>query len=102
MHMSPNAQRPQFERDATHHASKLELRFLDRGVADMVAARSDCSRCGRSPVVGERLGVYLTDSGRERALCDLCASKFDGRLGEPVRVERIGAGERRLKVRRAA
>lgn len=85
-----------------HHAPELELQLLRRGLRWMTASRWACSRCGRSPLVGERLHVFASD-GREQNVCDLCLkSAPEGSFGESVRMDRIHAGERPLSVRRAA
>jgi hypothetical protein len=85
-----------------HHAPELELQLLRHGLVEMVAHRMSCSRCGRSPLVGERLHVFAATGG-EQKICDLCLDEArKGHLGEPTRVERVGAGERRLNVRAAA
>jgi hypothetical protein len=46
----------------------LELALLRRGVDELVAGRARCSRCHRSPLIGERM--YSYSSGAE--LCELC------------------------------
>jgi hypothetical protein len=85
-----------------HHAPELELQLLRHGIVDMAADRMRCSRCGRSPLVGERLHVFAA-APEDQHICDLCLEQArKGRLGEPKRVERVGAGERRLIVRPAA
>ena len=85
-----------------HHSPELELALLRRGVRRMSASRWACSRCGRSPLVGERLHVFAPH-GDEESICDLCMKKApDGSFGDPVRLERVLAGERPLTVRRAA
>ena len=86
-----------------HHAPELERRFLRMGVEGMAAERRECSGCGRSPLVGERLRVFAAKNGRKRTVCDICVAEFPkDALGEPVRVYRVGPSERRLNVRRAA
>jgi hypothetical protein len=68
----------------------------------MTASRWACSRCGRSPLVGERLHVFGLE-GKERSICDLCVKGApEGSFGESVRMDRVHAGERPLNVRRAA
>jgi hypothetical protein len=49
-------------------ARALERALLRRGVEDRYAERERCSRCARTPLLGER--VYLADSGP--VLCELC------------------------------
>jgi hypothetical protein len=80
------------------HAPALERQLLRNSVLSMAAHRDSCSRCGRSPLVGERIQVFATRDDRERALCDLCASG----AGEPVRMERVWPRQRTLVVSRAA
>jgi len=46
----------------------LELALLRRGVDELVAGRDRCSRCHRTPLIGERM--YSYSSGAE--LCELC------------------------------
>jgi|RhiMethySRZTD1v2_1073278.scaffolds.fasta_scaffold1993568_2 hypothetical protein len=85
-----------------HHAPELELQLMRRGLRGMTANRWECSSCGRSPLVGERLHVF-TSRDRERSICTLCLKAApEGSFGEEVRMERIRAGERPLNVRRAA
>jgi hypothetical protein len=85
-----------------HHAPELELQLLRRGLRGMTAGRWACSRCGRSPLVGERLHFFAS-RGREQTACDLCIKEApEGAFGEEVRLERVRAGERPLLVRRAA
>jgi hypothetical protein len=52
----------------------LELALLRQGVAERDAGRERCSRCRRTPLVGER--VYLNDAGP--VLCALCGSRSEG------------------------
>lgn len=84
-----------------HHAPELERQLLLGGVVEMAAHRRACSRCARAPLVGERLHVFASAKG-ELEICDLCVGEArESRLGEPTRVERVPASERRLNVRRA-
>ena len=46
----------------------LELALLRRGVDELLAERETCRRCGRTPLIGER--VYLYENGS--VLCELC------------------------------
>jgi hypothetical protein len=85
-----------------HHAPELERQLLRRGLRRMAANRWACSRCGRSPLVGERLHVFAL-RGEERSICDLCLKAApEGSFGDPVRMELVRAAERPLIVRRAA
>lgn len=82
-----------------HHAPDLERQLLINGLVAMAADRRACSRCGRSPLVGERLQVFAAARG-ELKVCELCVDRGgEGRLGEPTRIERVTAGERPLNVR---
>jgi hypothetical protein len=84
-----------------HHAPELERQLLRSGVRKMATHRWQCSQCGRSPLVGERLQVFGEEPS-ERLVCELCLSTPGSAHGEPRRTERVRAGERRLNVRRAA
>jgi hypothetical protein len=85
-----------------HHAPELELQLLRRGLRGMTASRWACSHCGRSPLVGERVH-FFAPRGDEQSVCDLCLKRApEGSFGEPVRMERVRAGERPLIVLRAA
>jgi hypothetical protein len=85
-----------------HHAPELERQLLRRGLRRMTANRSACSRCGRSPLVGERLHFFAGQS-TEQCVCDLCFKAApEGTFGELVRMELVRTRERRLTVRRAA
>jgi len=48
--------------------AELERRLLRRGVGRLIAGRSRCSQCRRTPLVGERIHLY--EGGR--MLCALC------------------------------
>lgn len=48
--------------------AELELALLRRGVDQRTAGLECCSRCQRSPLIGEWVYVY----GRDRVLCELC------------------------------
>ena len=59
--------------------------------------RSDgpqCSRCHRSPLVGELL--HVMESGKR--VCSLCVAGLPSREGEPVSAERVRSSARRLAV----
>jgi hypothetical protein len=55
--------------------AELELALLRRGVDQRAAGRECCSRCGRTPLVGER--VYTVDEGGALA-CELCRAVDGG------------------------
>jgi len=50
--------------------AELELALLRRGVDQRVAGIECCSRCRRTPLIGER--VYVYDQGP--VICELCRS----------------------------
>ena len=54
--------------DPAREIAELELALLRRGMDERAAGLERCSRCRRSPLIGER--VYLYE--RERVLCELC------------------------------
>jgi hypothetical protein len=85
-----------------HHAPELERQLLRSSVLEMAARRTVCTGCGRALLVGERYHVF--DSGvQEQRLCDLCLTGGSAAShGDPPRVERVWAAERRLTIRRAA
>jgi hypothetical protein len=45
--------------------------LLRKSVGGMVAQRDRCHDCARTPLVGERVHVYV-HAGGERLVCDLC------------------------------
>ena len=47
---------------------ELELALLRRGVDALSAGCERCSHCGRTPLIGERIYVYASDTVR----CELC------------------------------
>ena len=57
-----------------------------------------CSRCRRSPLVGELM--HVLESGRR--VCSLCVARLPSRQGSPVASERIHASERPLAVMQRA
>jgi hypothetical protein len=48
--------------------AQLELALLRHAMDRRTAGRECCSRCQRSPLIGEWVYVY----GRDRLLCELC------------------------------
>ena len=50
---------------------ELEMALLRRGMSERDARREGCSRCRRTPLVGER--VYAAASGA--LLCELCRKR---------------------------
>lgn len=77
----------------------LERWLLRRGVGALVADRSRCASCRRTPLVGEE--VYFYESGRDsgRMLCALCRSQ---RRETPVACEHVRSPEWGHAVRPAA
>jgi hypothetical protein len=47
---------------------ELELALLRRGVDALTAGAERCQHCGRTPLIGERVYVYASDTVR----CELC------------------------------
>jgi hypothetical protein len=102
LHPPPPPQTPDPKDLQEHHAPELERRLLRRGLNKMAASRSTCSRCRRSPLVGERLHLFLSEGGEQR-ICELCLNAAaEGAFGDLIRVDRVRAAERALNVRRAA
>lgn len=62
--------------ECTRDMPALELALLRRGVEYRDAAQQRCSRCRRTPLLGER--IYMAVSGP--VLCELC------RVDEPAQV----------------
>jgi hypothetical protein len=57
--------------DIEREMAELELALLRRGMDERAAGRERCSRCSRSPLIGERVYVY----GPDRVLCALCRER---------------------------
>lgn len=62
------------EHDDGREIPELELELLRRGVDQRAAGRECCTRCGRTPLLGER--VYTVDECGALA-CELCRA-LDG------------------------
>jgi hypothetical protein len=62
--------------------------ILRRSVTTFTHGGASCSRCRRTPLVGEQ--VHVLES--ERIVCQLCVAHLRARDGEPVRSERVHAG----------
>lgn len=56
--------------DIAREMQELELALLRAGVDQRAAGREGCSRCRRTPLIGER--VYLYDEAS--IVCELCRS----------------------------
>ena len=67
---------------------------LRKGLGAMASERPRCSACRRTPLTGERLHQLET----RELLCDLCLARLPEHRREPVRSDRVPAGERRLAV----
>jgi len=76
--------------------------LLRKSVGSMVSARSRCSGCHRTPLVGERVYLYAAAAG-ERLVCELCRPL---RREPPARSELVHSPEHdrcvRLRAGRAA
>lgn len=68
--------------------------LLRKSVGSLKSGRPFCSKCHRTPLVGERL--HETVAGR--VLCELCVSKLPEDDRRFVRTERVHASERHLPV----
>lgn len=62
----------------------------------MTGARSNCSRCGRSPLAGELMHVFA----EHEQLCSLCRAAHE-RTDAPLRTERVRINDALVR-RRAA
>jgi ribosomal protein S27AE len=69
----------------------FELIMLRKGLGSMERDRPLCSRCGRSPLIGE----YLHRLESSDLLCGLCLSELPEVDRAPVSSERVRASERR-------
>lgn len=54
--------------DLQREVDQLELSLLRRGIDERTERRERCSRCKRTPLVGEL--IYI--SGPESIICELC------------------------------
>ena len=68
--------------------------LLRHSLGSLDGERARCSRCRRTPLVGELMHVLV--SGRE--VCSLCLARVPEREGEPVSSERVRATDRKLAV----
>ena len=68
--------------------------LLRRSVGSLDSGRACCSRCRRTPLVGERL--HEMDTGR--MMCDLCVTELPEAKRVSVRTERVHAADRHLTV----
>jgi hypothetical protein len=70
-------------------AKQLERHLLRRGLSHLAADRHSCARCGRTPLVGERVHSYEREHG---IVCDLCRPRHRGQpdASELVRHSELG------------
>jgi hypothetical protein len=68
--------------------------LLRRSVGSLDSGRASCSRCRRTPLVGERLHEMETG----RMMCDLCLPALPEGKRAAVRSERVHAADRHLTV----
>lgn len=80
---------------ASRSPADLERWLLRRGVGALVADRTTCASCHRTPLLGEK--VHLYDGGR--MLCELCRRR---RRESPVSSESVRSPEWGHGVRPAA
>jgi hypothetical protein len=56
--------------DIAREMQELELALLREGIAERTAERERCSRCNRTPLIGEHVYRYEQDA----VVCELCRS----------------------------
>ncbi|WP_372787727.1 hypothetical protein [Paraconexibacter sp.] len=71
--------------------SDLERQLLRKGVGRLAASRHACSDCGRTPLVGEHVHRYGTQT-----VCTLCRPRH---RGVPESVDTVHHSERGQAVR---
>lgn len=76
----------------------LESIMLQKSIGSMESHRPTCSRCQRTPLVGEFLHRLESDG----LLCGLCLAGLPDGDRHTVTSERVHAGERSLPVGRRA
>lgn len=76
----------------------LESIMLQKSIGSMESDRPTCSRCRRTPLVGEFL--HRLESGRR--LCGLCLAGLPDADRPSVRSERVHAAERSIPVEKRA
>lgn len=72
----------------------LESIMLRKSIGSMADDRATCARCARTPLVGEIM--HRLEQGR--FVCGLCLKELPHAEREPLRSERMPAGERSLRV----
>jgi hypothetical protein len=60
--------------DIAREMQDLELALLREGIDERTAERERCSRCNRTPLIGERVYRYEHDA----VVCELCRSLEPG------------------------
>ncbi|HEY1593779.1 MAG TPA: hypothetical protein VGF74_00170 [Thermoleophilaceae bacterium] len=73
---------------------ELASLILRRSLNSLGRGRSSCSRCRRTPVAGELMHVFESDT----ALCSLCLAQLPEAERSPVRSERVHVTDRPIAV----
>ncbi len=73
----------------------IESLLLRRSVGALASRRSRCAHCHRTPLVGERVYIYVSATA-ERLVCELCRPL---RREAPARSELVHSGEHARCVR---
>jgi hypothetical protein len=86
--------------DIQKDIEQLERSLLMRGLGALTADRTQCSDCGRSPLIGEQVHLYdgCSASGSE-VVCELCRQL---RRERPLASETVRHGEHGQTVRLTA
>ena len=79
-------------------ANDLSSVLRSKSVGSLDGRLPRCSDCRRTPLGGEMMHVFEG----ERVLCTLCLGRLGEGHGEPLRSERVPAGERRVALVRSA
>jgi hypothetical protein len=82
-------------RAAAPAGKPFELALLRRSVGDHETQRHRCEHCGRTPLTGEVVHLYVVAAG-ERLVCDLCRPL---RREAPTRSQLMHAPEHERSVR---
>lgn len=73
---------------------ELASLILRRSLRAVGNDRSSCSRCHRTPVAGEVMHLFESDT----TLCSLCLARLPEDERSPLRSERVHVTDRRLAV----
>jgi hypothetical protein len=73
---------------------ELASLILRRSLGALGHNCDSCSRCRRTPVAGELVHVFESDT----VLCSLCLAGLPETERSPLRSERVHAGDRRIPV----